>query len=98
MTEKADQEVIVLKDLAGRPEAIVCAVPYLRDRDIRLAEPGESLDDKNQRLLQGIEAHYTEILKLALKKQEEIFLKTLLSKFQLIIFQLLNQQKLLLKE
>jgi DNA repair exonuclease SbcCD nuclease subunit len=38
-----EDEVLVLRDERGAPELIVCAVPYLRDRDIRVAEAGESV-------------------------------------------------------
>ncbi len=70
-TENPEDEILVLKNSAGHPEAIVCAVPYLRDRDIRVAEAGESLDDKNIRLIRGIETHYAEISRLAEKKREK---------------------------
>ncbi len=58
--DPADQ-VLLLRDAAGGPELIVCAVPYLRDRDIRQADAGESLRDKEQKLQEGIRAHYAAI-------------------------------------
>ena len=54
-------EVVVLCDRKGRAEAIVCAVPYLRDRDIRRVGPGESMEDKNRKLLEGLERHYRDV-------------------------------------
>ncbi|MCB1136500.1 MAG: exonuclease SbcCD subunit D C-terminal domain-containing protein [Chlamydiia bacterium] len=54
-------EVLWLK----APDLIVCAVPYLRDRDVRTAEAGETLDEKAQKLLQGIKEHYSEARKAA---------------------------------
>jgi len=69
-TGNPEDEVIVLKDSSDRPEAVVCAVPYLRDRDIRVAEAGESLDDKNIQLIRGIETHYAEVSRLAEEKQK----------------------------
>lgn len=56
-----EDEVISLKDENGRTEAIVCAVPYLRDRDIRSVKAGESLDDKAAGLIQGIKDHYSRV-------------------------------------
>lgn len=53
-----DDEVLVLADNHDRPELIVCAVPYLRDRDIRKAEAGENREDKERHLLEGISSHY----------------------------------------
>jgi exonuclease SbcD len=42
-TESLEDEVLVLRNDQDTPELIVCAVPYLRDRDIRVAEAGESV-------------------------------------------------------
>ncbi|HAF86675.1 MAG TPA: exonuclease sbcCD subunit D [Sphaerochaeta sp.] len=64
-----EEEVLTLYH-DGKPEAIVCAVPYLRDRDIRFVEPGESLEDKNTKLAEGIRSHYEEVCSLAVKKRE----------------------------
>jgi exonuclease SbcD len=50
-------EVLTLRDARGRPELLVCAVPYLHDRDVRSAEPGESPEDKEQKLAAGIRRH-----------------------------------------
>ena len=52
--------------------AIICAVPYLRDRDVRIAEPGETIDQKNHKLIAGIKAHYAEVVEIAKRKREEI--------------------------
>ncbi len=52
--------------------AIICAVPYLRDKDIRTVEPGETIDDKNRKLVEGIKNHYAEVVKIAERKREEI--------------------------
>ncbi|MBC54632.1 MAG: exonuclease sbcCD subunit D [Gammaproteobacteria bacterium] len=57
-TDDPAEEVLRLDDREGRPLLLVCAVPYLRDRDIRTAEAGETIDDKEQKLLAGIRAHY----------------------------------------
>ena len=58
-------EVLVLHDAQGRPELVVCAVPFLRDQDIREAKAGESGADKEEQLLAGIRAHYARALALA---------------------------------
>jgi exonuclease SbcD len=72
VTENPEDEVIVLCNESLVAEAIVCAVPYLRDRDIRTVEAGESMDDKNRKLVEGITAHYQEIGKIALEKQKKV--------------------------
>jgi exonuclease SbcD len=64
-TGELAEEVRVLRDRQGRPEAVVCAVPFLRDRDIRTVEPGESLEDKIRKLSDGVSLHYAEIARIA---------------------------------
>jgi len=70
--EQPDEEVLVLNDLTGSPELIVCAVPYLRDRDIRSVEAGESIEDKEQKLIDGIRQHYLDVCELAEQKRQTL--------------------------
>jgi exonuclease SbcC len=59
------QEVITLGPKEN-PAAYVCAVPYLRERDVRDNVPeGETAQDKKTKLNQGIIRHYHEVYKLA---------------------------------
>ena len=71
ITESPEDEVITLTGHSDIPEAIVCAVPYLRDRDIRIVEAGESIEDKNTKLIEGLQRHYAEVCKVAEEKQRE---------------------------
>lgn len=66
-----ENEVITLMDLKGKAELIVCAVPYLRDRDIRNSEAGESLEDKDRKLVEGIRNHYATVAAIAEKRQKD---------------------------
>jgi exonuclease SbcD len=50
--------VLVLNNRDGMPELIVCPVPYLRDRDVRTTQAGESPEEKTTNLLAGIRAQY----------------------------------------
>lgn len=70
ITNSPEDEVIILKN-DNKPEALICAVPYLRDKDIRIVEPGESIDDKNTKLVEGLKKHYQDVCSIAEKKQEE---------------------------
>lgn len=56
-TEPKD-EVIVLYDEQGEPEAIVAAVPFLRDRDLRTSVAGETGTERIEKIREGIKAHY----------------------------------------
>lgn len=67
-----EEEVLVLHDEYRNPELIVCAVPYLRDRDIRTSDAGESTDRKEQKLLEGIRTHYASVAALAEQKRQEL--------------------------
>ena len=71
-SEALEDEVLVLFDEQGAPEMIVCAVPYLRDRDIRMAEAGESVEDKERKLIEGIRNHYDAVATLAERKRGEL--------------------------
>ncbi|WP_242916940.1 exonuclease SbcCD subunit D C-terminal domain-containing protein [Pontibacter liquoris] len=52
------EELIELKNEQRAVQLVVCAVPFLRDRDVRLSVPGESYEEREQRIKQGIAAHY----------------------------------------
>ncbi len=68
-TENIEDEVLVLHDVVGKPELIVCAVPYLRDRDVRMAATGESMADKDRKMAEGIARHYEDVVKVAEEKR-----------------------------
>lgn len=72
VTGNPADEVRVLRDRQGRPEAVVCAVPFLRDRDIRTVEPGESLEDKIRKLSDGVSLHYAEIARIADERRRNL--------------------------
>ncbi len=68
-SESPADEVIVIKGPDDEPRLIVCAIPYLRDRDIRTAEAGESVEDKERKIVEGIRAHYRMVYDAAREKQ-----------------------------
>ena len=67
-----EDEVIVLKNPAGEPRALVCAVPYLRDRDIRKVVPGETVEDKARALREGIMQHYADVCATAEQLRQQL--------------------------
>ncbi len=71
ITQNLEDEVIVLSDSSDVPQAIVCAVPYLRDRDIRVVKPGESMEEKSGSLIKGVRRHYSDIGKIVDEKLKE---------------------------
>ncbi len=70
VTENIEDEVIVLQN-GEQPEAIICAVPYLRDKYIRTVEPGETIDDKNAKLIEGLKKHYADVCVIAERKRSD---------------------------
>ncbi|HIQ37234.1 MAG TPA: exonuclease subunit SbcD [Desulfocapsa sulfexigens] len=67
-----EDELIVLHDKNHDPEALILAIPYLRDKDIRSSTSQETPDDKHIKMLQGIRDHYSTLVKLAREKQKQI--------------------------
>jgi len=68
-TEARADEVLLLHQADGTPALLVCAVPYLRDREIRTVEAGESVEDKARKLIAGIHQHYAEVAALAVQQR-----------------------------
>lgn len=65
-SDDPSDEVLALHDPDGDLELVVCAVPYLRDRDLRTAEGGESEEDKEEKLRQGLVRHFSRVIDHAL--------------------------------
>jgi DNA repair protein SbcD/Mre11 len=63
-------EVIILSGPDRKPRVVVCAIPYLRDRDIRTAEAGESIEDKERKIIEGIRNHYRTVCDAAREKRD----------------------------
>ncbi len=70
--ERLEDEVLAFQDQKGETELLVCAVPYLRDRDIRNSEAGETLEDKQRKMVEGIRTHYAEVCALAERKRQAL--------------------------
>lgn len=66
-----EDEIIEIKNENGQVEVVVCAVPFLRDSDIRNAVAGESFDDKIMAVKEGISKHYRELSSLTRKYKEK---------------------------
>ncbi len=60
-----EEQVIVLHGRDGIPGAVLCAIPYLRPRDLIESHAGESMAQKREALIQAIGHHYTVIYNAA---------------------------------
>lgn len=62
-----DEEIFFISDINGKLDAIVCAVPYLRDRDLRKGQENQNYEERQRQLAAAIEEHYNDVLQAALK-------------------------------
>lgn len=65
-------QVLTLKNKASAVGAIVCAIPYLRPRDIMQSRSGESGQQKQQALGLAIGQHYSDVFELAEKQRDAL--------------------------
>jgi exonuclease SbcD len=72
--EDPNDEVLLLSDDTENslPLCLIAAVPYLRDRDVRSSQAGESGRTKDANVIAGIEAHYRAVTDCALAEQAEL--------------------------
>ncbi|MBU1330839.1 MAG: exonuclease subunit SbcD [Gammaproteobacteria bacterium] len=59
------EQVMVLRTRAGTPGAILCAIPFIRPRDVLTSQAGQGAQDKQQALQQAIQQHYQTLYALA---------------------------------
>jgi exonuclease SbcD len=74
--DDANNQVVTLFNNNSQPQAIVCAIPYLRPRDILQSVAGQSGSDKQSSLQQAISDHYQGIYEIAKNQQQRIFSET----------------------
>lgn len=59
------EQVFVLKNNQQEPKAVICAVPFIRPRDIVKSQQGQSASDKSSSLQQAIATHYKTLFEYA---------------------------------
>jgi exonuclease SbcD len=67
-----DEQVLVLNRRDGTPGAVLCAVPFIRPRDVLRSEAGQSAADKQQALQQAIAEHYRQLFALAEARRDAL--------------------------
>ena len=65
-------QVIVLPQRNGEPGCIVCAIPFVRPRDVLQSQAGQSAEDKQLALQTAIQAHYGVVFAAATARQAEL--------------------------
>src|SRR5690606_5054574 len=64
--EDPAEQVLLLPTRDGRPGALLCAIPFLRARDLLRSEAGQSGEEKQRSLQQAIAEHYRQCHEQAL--------------------------------
>ena len=70
-TPHGEQQVLTLTQRDGTPGALLCAIPYLRPRDILRSQAGQSGREKQISLLEAIEQHYQHCYAAALAQRDK---------------------------
>lgn len=65
-------QVIVLPQRNGEPGCLVCAIPFIRPRDVLHSQAGQSAEDKQLSLQQAIQQHYVAVDAAARAKMAEL--------------------------
>ena len=64
-----EDHVVVLPQRSGEPGCIVCAVPFLRPRDVVQSQAGQSADAKQHNLQAAIQSYYQSVVNAGRAKQ-----------------------------
>ncbi|WP_156292420.1 exonuclease subunit SbcD [Serratia oryzae] len=70
-----EQQILVLQQRDGRPGAVLCAIPFLRPRDLLTSRAGESGTQKQQALQEAIAEHYHHLYQAACARRAALGLK-----------------------
>lgn len=65
-------QLLVLAGADDQPAALLCAIPFIRPRDVLRSEAGQSAADKQLSLQQAIHGHYQALFELALAQRAEL--------------------------
>ncbi len=66
------EQLLVLPKRDGSPGALLCAIPFVRPRDVLKSEAGQSAEDKQQALQAAIRDHYRALFALAEARRAEL--------------------------
>jgi len=67
-----NQQVFPLFNAKGQPSAVICAIPFVRPRDVIKSKAGQSAKDKQQSLQQAISDHYQNLYTQAVALSAEL--------------------------
>ena len=70
--ENLDNQVLVINKRDGSPGAIVCAIPFIRPRDVMQSQAGQSAEEKQLSLQEAIHQHYQAVYQRACCKRDTL--------------------------
>ncbi|MDN3697125.1 exonuclease subunit SbcD [Vibrio cortegadensis] len=70
-SDNLSEQLIELKDEHHQVGALLCAVPFVRARDVVVSQSGASGTDKQRALGQAIESHYHQLFEFAVEQRSE---------------------------
>ncbi|MNO82633.1 Nuclease SbcCD subunit D [compost metagenome] len=72
VAEDPAEQLLVLPQRDGSPGVLLCAIPFIRPRDVLGSQAGQSAQDKQMALQQAIQAHYRQLFEQAEAKRAEL--------------------------
>ncbi|KAB7898144.1 exonuclease subunit SbcD [Rouxiella sp. S1S-2] len=70
--EDLTRQVLTLNNRQGQPGAVLCAIPFLRPRDLLASQAGQSGSEKQLALQEAIAAHYSSLYQAACARRDEL--------------------------
>lgn len=70
--EQPDNDIVLVRDAAGNPAILVCAIPFLRDQDVYVPQAGEQGDTRTQGIIRGTAEWFRRQVDLALARRQEL--------------------------
>ncbi|CAI1658263.1 Nuclease sbcCD subunit D [Serratia quinivorans] len=71
---ETEQQILVLNQRDGQPGAVLCAIPFLRPRDLLTSRAGDSGVQKQQALQEAIADHYQRLYQAACARRDALSL------------------------
>ncbi len=72
VAETLEDQLLVVKQRDGSPGAILCAIPFIRPRDVTTSLTDASAQDRQLNLQKAIQLHYEALYQLAVDKRTEL--------------------------
>jgi exonuclease SbcD len=72
VSETLAEQVLTLHQRDGQSGAVLCAIPFIRPRDVLSSQAGESAQDKQLGLQTAIQQHYQQLYALACVRRDEL--------------------------